>query len=487
MNKAYKYRLILTDEEKKRLDTCFAVSRKQWNMALAHWNELGKDVSIGDKVKICGKFITQYKSTVEGAWMFEAPSRAKAYVILDLKAAFVKYYAAIKNGDVARKQAKYKAHCELTGKVWKQKIHDSAYKPKFKSWSDEQSFRVDEDGGAVVNLSNGDVFLSKRSTPFRFKVKPTDKIFDNPIKKFCAFTFSRTKTGRYYLSIGIDTDETIVERETKSVVGLDFGAKTMAQVAGYKVDLRDFSRLDFQIKKLQLKAASKFEANGKERTKNYLKLQDRIRRLNERKANIRKHETHLLTNAITSSFDFVAIEDLNLKGMTGKAKPKEDGGRNNKAQKAGLNRSLLNNNGFEIKRQLKYKMEWNGGKYQEIGRYFPSSKLCSVCGEKHISLELKDRYWNCASCGTTHDRDFNAEINIALEGLSVAGVNTPLKKCLSDVVTQEEGNKTTKLQFILSSKPLSESTIGDKRLLPQVLARSDFFNRLKNTTLRIQT
>jgi putative transposase len=71
----------------------------------------------------------------------------------------------------------------------------------------------------------------------------------------------------------------------------------------------------------------------------------------------------------------------------------------------------------EIQRQLKYKSDWFGGQVVQIGRFYPSTRLCSVCGVKNHELTLEDREWTCQNCGTHHNRDLNAAMNIQVEAL----------------------------------------------------------------------
>jgi putative transposase len=96
------------------------------------------------------------------------------------------------------------------------------------------------------------------------------------------------------------------------------------------------------------------------------------------------------------------MEDLNVSGML----------RNHH-----LALSLADASFGEIRRQLKYKSDWLGGRMVVIDRFYPSSQLCSVCGVKYPGLGLKDREWTCQNCGTHHDRDVNAARNIHAEAL----------------------------------------------------------------------
>ena len=74
----------------------------------------------------------------------------------------------------------------------------------------------------------------------------------------------------------------------------------------------------------------------------------------------------------------------------------------------------------EFKRQMRYKLDWNGGQLVSVGRWFPSSKLCSECGCVNNGLTLADREWTCPDCGAIHDRDRNAAVNILAKGLQMA-------------------------------------------------------------------
>ena len=91
----------------------------------------------------------------------------------------------------------------------------------------------------------------------------------------------------------------------------------------------------------------------------------------------------------------------------------------NVRQKAGLNRSLLDAALGELARLVRYKAQWYARTCVKVDRWFPSSKLCSTCGAKAQGLKLHHRHWTCCSCGSTHDRDHNAAVNIEVEGLRV--------------------------------------------------------------------
>ena len=102
--------------------------------------------------------------------------------------------------------------------------------------------------------------------------------------------------------------------------------------------------------------------------------------------------------------DVICIENLNVKGMA----------KNHKLAKA------IQDAAFgTLVSMLKYKAVWYGRQIGEFGRFYPSSKLCSCCGHKMDSMPLSVRQWTCPNCGTQHDRDINAAVNIKNEALRV--------------------------------------------------------------------
>lgn len=128
----------------------------------------------------------------------------------------------------------------------------------------------------------------------------------------------------------------------------------------------------------------------------------KVRILQEHIANQRKSFCHMASTAISKQYDAVFVEDINLRGLAGSLK---------------LGKST-NDNGFGMFRtMLEYKLTSQGKTFAKINRWYPSSKTCSVCGFIKDDLTLADRIWTCSACGTTHNRDHNAAINIRNVGL----------------------------------------------------------------------
>lgn len=124
-------------------------------------------------------------------------------------------------------------------------------------------------------------------------------------------------------------------------------------------------------------------------------------------SSLRSNHIHKVTTELVSTYGFIGIEDLNVKGMV----------RNHN-----LALSLSDAALGEIRRQLECETKWAGVQLQKVGRFFPSSKIHHSCGYKNDDLVLNDRKWTCCNCGALVDRDFNAALNIRDEAIRLASV-----------------------------------------------------------------
>ena len=132
-------------------------------------------------------------------------------------------------------------------------------------------------------------------------------------------------------------------------------------------------------------------------SKNYEKMRIKVAKCHRKIANKRNDYLHNLSSYLVNNYKTICLEDLNVKGMQ---------------KNHHLARAIQDASWGEFTRQLQYKSDWNGDNIIYIGRFEPSSKTCSVCGYKKDDLKLSDRSWVCPQCGTKHDRDINAAINI---------------------------------------------------------------------------
>jgi putative transposase len=141
------------------------------------------------------------------------------------------------------------------------------------------------------------------------------------------------------------------------------------------------------------------------KSRRMLRTEERIRRLHERVANVRREQAHRLTTALTREFGLIAVESLNITGM------KRNGRLARHISDAGWGIALA---------QLAYKTVWAGSELVSADRFYPSSKTCSDCGTVKAKLCLSERVFRCEACGFSLDRDENAARNLARLALAVA-------------------------------------------------------------------
>ena len=140
--------------------------------------------------------------------------------------------------------------------------------------------------------------------------------------------------------------------------------------------------------------------NGKEfiKTKNIIKLEKEIKLIHRKLTNIRNNHIHQTTNTIVKLKPYrIVVEDLNINGMM---------------KNKHLSKAIGEQKFHEFLRQIEYKSEFNGIEFTKADRFFPSSKMCSSCGNIKKDLKLSDRIYTC-DCGLTIDRDKNASINLS--------------------------------------------------------------------------
>ncbi|GAA0924807.1 RNA-guided endonuclease TnpB family protein [Streptomyces thermoalcalitolerans] len=156
---------------------------------------------------------------------------------------------------------------------------------------------------------------------------------------------------------------------------------------------------------------------GQPPSKGYLEAKARVAKLHALLAAQRATAQHLFTKRLVQQYAEIALETLNVKGMTASAKGTADKPGKRVRQKAGLNRAILDVGFGEINRQIEYKAAWHGVTVFRVPRFFPSSKTCHKCGWIDTGQTLNDRQFRCGSCGMVMDRDANAARNIKLNAV----------------------------------------------------------------------
>ncbi|WP_084604311.1 RNA-guided endonuclease InsQ/TnpB family protein [Sporanaerobacter acetigenes] len=178
---------------------------------------------------------------------------------------------------------------------------------------------------------------------------------------------------------------------------------------------KEVKRLEKKKKTLQRKVSKKYEINKIEtkggetrykKTRNIIKLENQLKKLNQRLTNIRHNYSHQVTTEIIKRKpSFIVVEDLNVAGMM---------------KNKHLSKAIGEQRFYEFYKQIQYKSEWNNIKFVVADRYFSSSKICSQCGSYNKDLKLSDRKYICECCGSVLDRDFNASLNLKRYGQEIA-------------------------------------------------------------------
>ena len=236
------------------------------------------------------------------------------------------------------------------------------------------------------------------------------------------FTITRTPTNKYYVSIQVERDyeplnESIDTLDIFKSIGIDLGIENLLTLSDGTV-IGNNKYIDKYSK--DLAKAQKHLSRKKHGSSSYNKQRLKIAKLQEKITNSRCDYLHKLTSNLIKQYDYICIEDLDNKNM--KSKRLHNG--EYRKSRSSLNRNLSDSSFGTFKSYLSYKANWNNKSIIKINRYFPSSKLCHICGYKKINLTLKDRSWTCPICTTTHNRDLNASINILNEGLRSLSLGT---------------------------------------------------------------
>lgn len=358
MLKAYKYELRPTDFQKWQLDRAFGACRFIYNLALETKiaaYEKGVNLSHFDLMRQ----VTELRHEIE--WIKETPACSLQVSIFNLNDAYTKFFKG-------------------------------AGFPKFKRKSSRQSFKLTEN--VKVDFQNWTVTIPKyKQISFN-----RDRKFEGEVRNA---TISKSKIGRYFISILVeDGKETPNPKalKDKTTVGVDLGLKHFAVLSdGQKIEHPKLLRNSLNRLRIEQRSLARKKKGSKRRELQRIKLA----KLYERVTNQRKDFLHKLSTEITNQYDSIAIESLNVSGMT---------------QNRCLSLSISDSGWGEFVRQLIYKAEWKGKNILQIGRFEPSSKMCS-CGKVNNNLKLSDRTWTCSHCGVTHDRDLLAAQNIKRFGL----------------------------------------------------------------------
>ena len=311
--------------------------------------------------------LTELKKLPEYAFLLEVDSMALQQVLRDLERAYKNFF------------------------------EKRARDPKFKSkHHSKQSYRTNNQKGSI-RIVGRYIRLPKIGLVKTKQFIPEDVCIHHA-------TVECSKTGKFYVVLNIDVNETLPSAKEEDPVGLDLGIKNYyTDHNGNKQE--NPALLEQKLKKLR-RVSRRFSKTQKG-SKNHEKMRRKLARVHEQVADARNDFQHKLSTRLANTYQTICVEDLDIKGMLKKA-PKR------------IARRVHDAAWGSFVRMLEYKVMERGGSFVKVPRDYASSQRCSCCGYKNAAVkDLRVRKWDCPVCGTHHDRDVNAAINIRQKGLSM--------------------------------------------------------------------
>ena len=368
MLKAYKYRIYPNKKQKILIQKTFGCCRFVYNQTLAYRKTMYESLKKSMSKISCNNYVNQVLK-IEYEWLKEVDKFALSNSVYNMDSAYQKFFK------------------EHTGY------------PKFKSKRNNKK-------SYSTNYTNNNIEVSFDTNRIKLpKLKWIKAVLHRKFTgKIKSATVSQTPSGKYFVSVLVEKESTPLP-STGAMVGIDLGIKDLLITSdGEKFDnIRTTQKYENKLAREQRKLSHKVKGSS-----NYNKQRIKVARIYERIRNTRLDNLHKISHKLISENQVIVSEDLSISNML---------------QNHNLARLISDCGWYELIRQLTYKASWNNRKYIKIDRFVPSSQMCSVCG--YINSDTKDlsvREWICPECGTVHDRDINAAINILNEGLRLLEV-----------------------------------------------------------------
>ena len=379
MLKAYKYRIYPNKTQTILLAKTFGCIRYFWNKQVETFNSYNKETN--NEIK----YLTSTQIRHQNNWMLEVSAAA-----------------------IQQKENDFK---EFKNQKFNKNRKKQLGFPKFKKKSNNQSYRLPN---KKFTLKDNKIKLEK--------IGLINIVIDRQIpenSKHISVTISKNYSNQYFVSILVEQNINKFNKTGKEV-GIDVGLKEFLVQSDNIIvgNPKYFSNNQTKLKKIQQRFSKK-QKGSKKRNKSRIK----ISRLHQKISNQRDWFLHNESIRIVRDYDIIYIEDLNISGLV----------KNHKLAKSISDVSW--SKFFDI---LKYKSSWYGKQVIKIGRFEPTSKICSYCGWIDDNQTLNDRIFNCPICGLEIDRDLNAAINIRNIGIKALGVNNAIRTLSNEVTNCDE-------------------------------------------------
>jgi|11_taG_2_1085331.scaffolds.fasta_scaffold02533_4 putative transposase len=381
INKAFKFRIYPSKEQKTLLEQHFGANRFVFNYFLNERKEYylknkedieAKRVSGNLNYYDNAKALTKLKQQEEYNWLNNLNSQSLQATLKDLETAYKHFFKK------------------------------KAYFPRFKSKKhNHNSFRIPQN----VKIEDNKLVIPK------FKEGIKLKKHRDVNGRMVNATISKNVINQYYVSIIVECEVQSLDKLQKAV-GIDLGIKDFAICSDGVIyeNHKYLSKKEKQLKRQQRKLSKKAKGS-QNRSKQKLK----VAKIHNTIKNQRIDKLHKISTRLIKENQFICLEDLAVKNLV----------KNHK-----LAKSISDVSWSTFTTMLEYKAKWYGREVIKIDRFFPSSKTCNKCGYINQDLTLKVREWTCQECNTKHDRDLNASINILKQGLNKIADGTAVNSLL---------------------------------------------------------
>lgn len=385
MIKTIKVMLLPNNKQKTKLFECAGTARFAYNWVLSYEKanyEAGNSFLSHYELR---RIFTELKKQAEYAWLNDYSNNITKQAIIDACGAYQNFFKGIAGFPKfkSRRKSKLSFYAD-TFKIRFTSTHVKLEKLTTSRKKNKQKFN-----------------LVKLAEPDRI---PINARYSNP-----RITFDGLN---WWISVGIEYEES-QEKPTNQGIGIDIGIKDLAICSDAIIypNINKTAKVKKLKKKkcrLQRRVSKKYSKNKKGehycKTCNIVKSERKLLKVNRRLTNIRHNYLHSVTSEIVSRKPkFIVLEDLNVIGMM---------------KNRHLSKAVQEQCFYEFYRQMEYKCRWHNIEFVTADRYYPSSKMCSCCGNIKKDLKLSDRIYHCSECGFTIDRDFQASVNLMRYGLT---------------------------------------------------------------------
>jgi len=370
---AFKYELMPTGEQQRDMRRSAGSCRFVFNKALALQKENyecgGKFIGYGTMAR----HLTAWRNSADTVWLKDAPVHPLQHALKDLEKAYKNFF---------EKRADF---------------------PRFKRKGQRESFRYPDPKQIKFDQANGRIFLPKLGwLRYRDSREALGELRNVTVSLSC---------GKWFVSI-----QTRREVETPvphgGAVGIDMGIARFATLSdgSFIAPLHSFKRHEIALRTAQRAMSRKTRFSN-----NWKKAKARVQKIHSRIGNARRDYLHKCSTTISQNHAMVCIEDLQVRNMSRSAAGTTEAPGNNVRAKSGLNKSILDQGWFEFRRQLDYKLAWNGG-YLIAVPPENTSRTCPCCGHVSADNRRTQEHFACVECGFEANADLVGAINVLRAG-----------------------------------------------------------------------